>query len=86
MFVVNGGTYAVTAPFWGWMCDKKIQPKLVTRYWLFILLTTPQIGLMKYDLFYSIGAGLVAVSFVFLGPLPFMPFQVEFNSTRVLTK
>ncbi|XP_014245481.1 MFS-type transporter SLC18B1-like [Cimex lectularius] len=27
MFVINGGTYAVTAPFWGWLCDKKIEPK-----------------------------------------------------------
>ncbi len=22
MFVVNGGCYALTAPFWGWLCDK----------------------------------------------------------------
>jgi len=30
MFVVNGGTYAVTAPVWGWLCDKNVDPRLVT--------------------------------------------------------
>lgn len=30
MFVINGGTYALTAPCWGWLCDKKILPKIVT--------------------------------------------------------
>ncbi|XP_073985292.1 MFS-type transporter SLC18B1-like [Rhodnius prolixus] len=30
MFVINGGTYAVTAPCWGWLCDKKVMPKLCT--------------------------------------------------------
>ncbi|XP_046667890.1 MFS-type transporter SLC18B1-like [Homalodisca vitripennis] len=27
MFVINGGTYAVTAPFWGWLVDKRMKPK-----------------------------------------------------------
>lgn len=31
MFVINGGTYALTAPCWGWMCDgKRLQPKVAT--------------------------------------------------------
>lgn len=30
MFVINGGTYALTAPAWGWLCDKKIMPKLAS--------------------------------------------------------
>ncbi|KAK6644831.1 hypothetical protein RUM43_001104 [Polyplax serrata] len=30
MFVINGGTYALTAPCWGWLCDKKVYPKVVT--------------------------------------------------------
>lgn len=30
MFVVNGGTYALTAPLWGWFCDKKLVPKVAT--------------------------------------------------------
>ncbi|EEB18798.1 Chromaffin granule amine transporter, putative [Pediculus humanus corporis] len=30
MFVINGGTYALTAPCWGWLCDKKVHPKMVT--------------------------------------------------------
>jgi hypothetical protein len=30
MFVINGGTYALTAPCWGWMCDNKLTPKVVT--------------------------------------------------------
>lgn len=31
MFVVNGGTYALTAPAWGWFCDKHIDPKVNRR-------------------------------------------------------
>lgn len=30
MFVINGGTYAVTAPAWGWLCDKNFTPKVIT--------------------------------------------------------
>ncbi|XP_034938176.1 MFS-type transporter SLC18B1-like [Chelonus insularis] len=30
MFVINGGTYAVTAPCWGWLCDRRLRPKIVT--------------------------------------------------------
>jgi MFS family permease len=30
MFVINGGTYALTAPCWGWLCDKKAMPKIAT--------------------------------------------------------
>jgi hypothetical protein len=30
MFVINGGTYALTAPCWGWLCDRKLMPKIVT--------------------------------------------------------
>lgn len=30
MFVINGGTYALTAPFWGWLCDKYVPPKVIT--------------------------------------------------------
>lgn len=28
MFVINGGIYAVTAPAWGWLCDKYWHPKV----------------------------------------------------------
>ncbi|XP_012219414.1 MFS-type transporter SLC18B1-like [Linepithema humile] len=30
MFVINGGTYAITAPAWGWLCDKYWHPKVAT--------------------------------------------------------
>ncbi|NP_001153495.1 uncharacterized protein LOC100123296 precursor [Nasonia vitripennis] len=30
MFVINGGTYAMTAPAWGWLCDKHSTPKVAT--------------------------------------------------------
>lgn len=30
MFVIEGGVYACTAPIWGYMCDRIIQPKIVT--------------------------------------------------------
>jgi len=29
MFVINGGMYAVSAPLWGWACDKHLDPKNV---------------------------------------------------------
>ena len=28
MFVINGGTYALMAPAWGWFCDKRFHPKV----------------------------------------------------------
>ena len=31
MFVINGGTYAITAPIWGWFCDKHSTPKVNER-------------------------------------------------------
>ncbi|KZC13443.1 PREDICTED: MFS-type transporter SLC18B1-like [Dufourea novaeangliae] len=30
MFVLNGATYAITAPAWGWLCDKHSHPKVAT--------------------------------------------------------
>ncbi|KAL7304143.1 hypothetical protein TKK_0003595 [Trichogramma kaykai] len=30
MFVINGGTYALSAPAWGWLCDKRAKPKAAT--------------------------------------------------------
>lgn len=30
MFVIEGGVYALTAPVWGYLCDRKLQPKVVT--------------------------------------------------------
>ncbi|XP_053972738.1 MFS-type transporter SLC18B1-like [Hylaeus volcanicus] len=30
MFVINGGTYAITAPAWGWLCDNHFHPKVAT--------------------------------------------------------
>lgn len=28
MFVLNGGTYALTTPLWGWFCDRHSTPKV----------------------------------------------------------
>ncbi|XP_018321057.1 MFS-type transporter SLC18B1-like isoform X2 [Agrilus planipennis] len=30
MFIINGGTYAITAPGFGWFCDKVCAPKVIT--------------------------------------------------------
>ncbi|XP_046424027.1 MFS-type transporter SLC18B1-like isoform X1 [Neodiprion virginianus] len=30
MFVINGGFYAMTAPAWGWICDKYSKPQIPT--------------------------------------------------------
>jgi sugar phosphate permease len=51
MFVVNGGVYGVSAPIWGWLCDRNADPRMVN----------------------TIGTGFVAISFIFLGPVPFVP-------------
>jgi len=32
MFVIEGGVYACTAPIWGILCDRVIQPKIVTLF------------------------------------------------------
>lgn len=29
MFVINGGIYALSAPAWGWLCDRRLQPKVI---------------------------------------------------------
>lgn len=38
MFVINGGTYALTAPWWGWLCDKVLPPKVVTLLGCIVLM------------------------------------------------
>lgn len=30
IFVINGGVYAISAPGWGWLCDRINEPKYVT--------------------------------------------------------
>ena len=56
MFVVNGGCYALSAPVWGWLCDKHLDARTVT----------------------TIGAAFEAISFLFIGPAPFLPFATNF--------
>lgn len=51
MFVINGGTYAAVAPFFGWLCDRLVPPKYVT----------------------VIGTVLVALGFMLIGPVQFLP-------------
>lgn len=57
MFVVNGGSYAIFAPFWGYLCDKKWPPVLVT----------------------CIGTLFITLSFLLIGPAPFIPMDPNFN-------
>ena len=51
MFVVNGGVYALSAPVWGYLCDKRLPSIIVTL----------------------LGSVCIAVAFVFIGPVPFIP-------------
>ena len=37
MFVINGGVYAMSAPIWGYLCDKKLPGKLVTAIGAFLI-------------------------------------------------
>ena len=57
MFVVNGAMYALAAPIWGWICDKKMSPIYVT----------------------TMGTFLITVSFVFIGPAPFIPMETKLS-------
>ncbi len=57
MFVVNGGVYAVCAPIWGYMCDKKVPPIFIT----------------------AIGSLFITVSFMFIGPAPFIPLPTIYE-------
>ncbi len=54
MFVLNGGSYALSAPFWGMLCDRP---------------TVHPLGIN------AVGAVLILVGFVLLGPAPFLPME-----------
>ncbi|XP_042859973.1 MFS-type transporter SLC18B1-like [Penaeus japonicus] len=36
MFVLNGATYGLFAPLWGWLCDKRINPRVVVVFGAFV--------------------------------------------------
>ncbi len=55
MFVVNGGSYAMTAPLFGMVCDKLAPPSKVNQ----------------------LGATAILISFLLLGPAPFLPFATN---------
>ena len=58
MFVISGGTYALTCPLWGIVCDKfkNSHGKAMT-----------------------IGAIFLILTFLFMGPVPFIPFQLSLS-------
>jgi dipeptide/tripeptide permease len=37
MFVLQGGTYAFTAPMWGWLCDRVLDPRFATLIGAFLI-------------------------------------------------
>ena len=55
VFVAQGGSFAISSPFWGYLCDKKINGKIVS----------------------VIGILLTTVSFLFLGPVSFIPINAQ---------
>lgn len=38
MFVLNGATYGLFAPLWGWLCDKAVNPRLVVIFGSFVVM------------------------------------------------
>ncbi|KAG7163416.1 MFS-type transporter SLC18B1-like [Homarus americanus] len=38
MFVLNGATYGFFAPLWGWLCDKRINPRIVVIFGSFMVM------------------------------------------------
>ncbi|MCL4147365.1 UNVERIFIED_CONTAM: hypothetical protein GTU68_030223, partial [Idotea baltica] len=53
MFVINGATYAIFAPLWGFLSDKFILPRRIV----------------------ALGSLLTTLSFLLVGPAPFLPFE-----------
>ncbi|KAJ8673672.1 hypothetical protein QAD02_004934 [Eretmocerus hayati] len=39
MFIISGGTYAVTAPMWGWICDKRKNSKITAVIGSLLIMT-----------------------------------------------
>ncbi|XP_045129884.1 MFS-type transporter SLC18B1-like [Portunus trituberculatus] len=40
MFVLNGATYGLFAPVWGFLCDKLINPRIVVIFGAFVVITS----------------------------------------------
>ncbi|XP_064112403.1 MFS-type transporter SLC18B1-like [Macrobrachium nipponense] len=40
MFILNGATYGIFAPLWGWLCDKHINPTIVVIFGAFVIVTS----------------------------------------------
>ena len=59
MFVAQGGSFAISSPCWGYLCDKRIKGTAVAM----------------------IGTLYTSISFLFLGPISFIPM----DSTLKLT-
>ena len=57
MFVAQGGSFAVSSPFWGYLCDKRKMADTVS----------------------IVGTLLTSISFVFLGPLSFVPLDARLS-------
>lgn len=86
MFVLNGGTYAITAPAWGWFCDKHSQPKVIIQTSLKFVVKEDTRHTIIYQNIMEIcifncnfqvatvaGCILVCVGFCLVGPAPFIP-------------
>ncbi|XP_066990122.1 MFS-type transporter SLC18B1-like [Macrobrachium rosenbergii] len=40
IFVLNGATYGIFAPLWGWLCDKKLNPRIVVIFGAIVVTIT----------------------------------------------
>lgn len=79
MFVINGGTYALTAPIWGWFCDKYSHPKVKLFKIRLTIDLIKRENLIDFCFFLlqvvtAIGCILVAIAFSLVGPAPFIPY------------
>jgi len=49
IFIINGGVYALTAPLWGFLCDKISRPQYVTLFGsIFIFISFLIIGPVSF--------------------------------------
>ncbi len=75
MFVLNGGSYAVSAPLWGHLCDRVSSSlKHIDSQFQFptirIRPSQPSVHPLAVN---AVGAFLILAGFTALGPAPFIP-------------
>ena len=73
MFVINGGTYALTTPAWGWFCDRYAIPKVNQNPSQHFFVQILHVSSFSFQIATVAGCMLVMIAFCIIGPAPFIP-------------